>query len=95
MASVVINTSREDGGAVVCHALNKLTWLGDGKRLVVGDSAGVLRTFRVDREIWTPSGEDQQRFSENLTELRATVENQGEGANSAGSFSGANLITTN
>eukprot|EP00929_Paragymnodinium_shiwhaense_P087068 TRINITY_DN47377_c0_g1_i1.p1 TRINITY_DN47377_c0_g1~~TRINITY_DN47377_c0_g1_i1.p1 ORF type:complete len:664 (+),score=149.82 TRINITY_DN47377_c0_g1_i1:162-2153(+) len=54
-------------------AMNHCHWSADGKKLVAGDSEGMLSIFAVDRTVSHPRNEDYERFQDRVRGLTPIV----------------------
>lgn len=56
------------------HAMNRLRWSKDGRRIVTGTTHGHVYLYDVAQEVAVPSDGEWQRFDETLAELRDSGE---------------------
>jgi len=66
-----LNRNMESPAARLQHptrklALNKCSWSSDGKKLVTGDSDGMLSVYSVDKTVSQPGREDYLMFQERM-----------------------------
>ena len=52
------------------EALNKICWTEDGKRITVGDSAGKIQLFALDKRVYSSSGENSKRFERLIGKMK-------------------------
>ena len=52
------------------EALNKICWTEDGKRITVGDSAGKVQLFALDKQIYSSTSEDSKRFEKLIGKMK-------------------------
>ena len=51
-------------------ALNKICWTEDGKRITVGDSAGKVQLFALDKQLYTSNSENSRRFERLIGKMK-------------------------
>ncbi len=49
------------------RAINKLRWTHDGRKLLTGDSSGVVKLWNVDKDFWLPRDEDLAKIEHLLS----------------------------
>jgi len=64
------------------HALNRLRWSPDGRKVAVGNSEGAIHFYDVSAEFATPAADEWSRLEDKLIELR-NAESASNAANSA------------
>ena len=52
------------------NALNKICWTEDGKRITVGDSAGKVALFALDKQIYSSNSEDSKKFEKIIGKMK-------------------------
>jgi len=52
------------------EALNKICWTEDGKRITVGDSAGKVQLFALDKQIYSSTSEDSKKFEKLIGKMK-------------------------
>jgi len=52
------------------EALNKICWTEDGKRITVGDSAGKIQLFALDKRVYSSNGENSKRFERLIGKMK-------------------------
>jgi dynein intermediate chain len=52
------------------EALSKICWTEDGKRITVGDSAGKVQLFALDKQIYSSTSEDSKKFEKLIGKMK-------------------------
>ena len=52
------------------EAINKICWTEDGKRITVGDAAGKIQLFGLDRGVYTSSSENSKKFEKLIGKMK-------------------------
>ena len=51
-------------------ALNKICWTEDGKRITVGDAAGKVELYALDKQLYTSNSENSRRFERLIGKMK-------------------------
>ena len=51
-------------------ALNKICWTEDGKRITVGDAAGKVELYALDKQLYTSNSENSRRFEKLIGKMK-------------------------
>ena len=51
-------------------ALNKICWTEDGKRITVGDAAGKVELYALDKQLYTSNSENSRRFDRLIGKMK-------------------------